>query len=256
MLVKQLTLTKVLSVLVLLANCHGRIEIEKYLKTCDRNSPDVNDCLLEAITEGLTLMCDGIPDLGLPPIDPYEQDDIKVEYKRNQISAKMYMKDIVVAGLRQAKVLDARLRADEERFHLEVDMTSPSVFVTGRYHGEGRYNSLRVNATGGFNTTMRDLVYTWKLDGKPLKRDGETFVKIHSFYMRPDVGDLQAYASDIFPDNPQLTELANQITNQNWRIMYRELLPYAQANWNLTGVKIANKIFLKVPYDQLFPASS
>lgn len=30
-------------------------------------------------------MCDGIPDLGLPPIDPYEQDDIKVEYKRNQV---------------------------------------------------------------------------------------------------------------------------------------------------------------------------
>lgn len=35
--------------------------------------------------------------------------------------------------------------------------------------------------------------------------------------------------------------------------MYKELLPLAQNNWNKIGIKVANKIFLKMPYNRLFP---
>nr|QGN03643.1 putative odorant binding protein 9 [Conopomorpha sinensis] len=239
---------------VILCCCQGKIDVDKYLKTCDRTSPEVNECMLEAVVDGLQRLCDGVPELGVPPIDPYHQEEIKVDYKNNQIVAKMVMKNVYVYGMKNAKIHDARLKADEDRFHLEIDLTSPKIVVTGDYHGEGRFNAYKVNATGQFNTTMHDLVYTWKLDGKPEKRGDDTFVKITSFYMRPDVGELHTHASGIFPDNPELTELANSFANQNWRIMYREMLPYAQANWNKIGVRVANKIFLKIPYNELFPA--
>ncbi|XP_073957975.1 protein takeout-like [Choristoneura fumiferana] len=166
----------------------------------------------------------------------------------------MSMKDIYVEGLKAAKVHDARIRADEDRFHLEVDMTTPRVFVQGNYFGEGRFNSLTFNASGMFNTTMTDLVYTWKLDGVPEKRDNETYVRIKSFYMRPDVGNLESYVSNDIPESQGIIQLANDFANANWRPLYRELLPYAQDNWNKIGIRIANKLFLKVPYDKMFPA--
>lgn len=49
-----------------------------------------------------------------------------------------------------------RLRADEDQFHLEVDMTSPKVFVQGTYAAEGTYNFLQIKANGGFNNTMSE----------------------------------------------------------------------------------------------------
>lgn len=46
----------------------------------------MNDCLTESIQDGILIMSEGIPDLGVPPVDPYHQDEIRVEYKNNQVS--------------------------------------------------------------------------------------------------------------------------------------------------------------------------
>ncbi|XP_059048502.1 uncharacterized protein LOC131843703 isoform X2 [Achroia grisella] len=196
--------------------------------------------------------------MGVPPVDPYRQKDLRAEYNNNQISAKMHMTDIYVHGLKLAKVKDARLRADDDNFHLEVDIETPRVFVTGQYEGEGRYNSLKIVAKGSFNSTMTDLVYTWKLDGVPEKKGNETYMRINSFYMRPDVGNMVSYLTNDNPNSKDLIDLGNRFinSNNNWRLMYRELLPFAQANWNKIGIRVSNKIFLKIPYDQLFPTSS
>ncbi|XP_026758733.1 uncharacterized protein LOC113518150 [Galleria mellonella] len=243
---------------LLLSVCYGYIDIGKYLKVCDRNSADVNDCIAEAVQNGLAVLADGITELGVPPVDPYRQKDLHAEYNNNQITAKMDMKDIYVHGLKSSEIKDARLRADDDQFYLEVDLTTPKVFVTGQYQGEGRYNSLKIAAKGSFNSTMTDLVYTWKLEGVPEKKDNETYMRIKSFYMRPDVGNMVSYLSNDNPESRELVDIGNRFinSNNNWRLMYRELLPLAQANWNKIGVRIANKIFLKIPYNQLFPALS
>lgn len=57
-----------------------------YLKVCDRNSVDVNDCMVEAVQKGLKTMADGIKDLDVPTVDPYHQKELKMEYNNNQVS--------------------------------------------------------------------------------------------------------------------------------------------------------------------------
>ncbi|PZC80154.1 hypothetical protein B5X24_HaOG200968 [Helicoverpa armigera] len=241
--------------LTVISACYGAVDITKYFKTCNRNAIDVNDCMADAVQKGIAVMINGIDELGIPPIDPYLQKDFRLEYKNNQIAAKLNMKNIQVEGLRAAKVHDARLRADDDKFHLEVDLTSPKVTVHAEYHGEGKFNSLRILAFGEVNTTMTDLVYTWKLDGVPEKNGTETYIRIKEFYMRPDVGSIVTNFKNDNPESRELTDLGTRFANENWRTLYREFLPYAQANWNKIGTKVANKLFLKVPYDQLFPTS-
>lgn len=240
-------------VLSLTAACLGSVDVEKYLKICHPNSPDVNDCLVEAIQSGIAAMANGIQELGVPPIDPYLQKEQRFDYKNNQIQAKMVAKDMLVSGLKKATVRDARLRADEESFHLEVDMFSPNILITGKYEGNGGYNSLNISAHGTFVTNMSDLVYTWKMSGKPEIINNEEFIRIKSFYMRPDVSNMQIHLTNESNDSKNLTDLGVKIVNENWRLLYKELLPIAQANWNKIGTKIANKVFLKVPYHKLFP---
>ncbi|XP_050348316.1 uncharacterized protein LOC126772159 [Nymphalis io] len=236
--------------------CSGSVDIEKYLKTCARNSPDVNDCLVDAIQSGITAMAGGIKDIGVPAVDPYHQKEQKFEYKNNQIQAKMVSKDIIVIGLKGSTVRDARLRVDDDSFHLEVDMFSPAVSVSGKYEGSGSYNALNVIAKGTYVTNMTDLVYTWKLDGKPETIDNEVYMRIKSFYMRPDVSNMQVYLTNEAPETRELTALGVKIVNENWRLLYKELLPIAQDNWDKIGVRVANKIFLKVPFNRLFPNTS
>ncbi|KAF9421595.1 hypothetical protein HW555_002528 [Spodoptera exigua] len=246
----------VFSLFMILSVCYGAVDIKKYLKVCDRNAIDANDCMAEAVRQGIATMINGIEELGVPPIDPYLQKEFRMEYKNNQIAVKLTLKNIYVEGLREAIVHDARLRADDDKFHLEVDLSGPRVSVRADYYGEGQFNSLKIVAYGQVNTTMSDLVYTWKLDGVPEKNGTETYVRIKDFYMRPDVGSIVTHFKNDNPESRELTDLGTRFANENWRTLYKEFLPYAQANWNRIGVRVANKLFLKVPYDQLFPTSS
>ncbi|XP_041975448.1 putative beta-carotene-binding protein [Aricia agestis] len=247
---------RILFLFCVFCSTFGAVDIRKYLKVCDRNSPDVSDCLVDAVAEGIQTMSNGIPELGVPGVDPYHQKELRVDYSRNQIQATITMKQIIVAGLKASTVKDARLKADDDKFHLEVDMFTPRVRVTGRYRGEGGYNAIFVNTTGDFSVNMTDLTYTWKLDGKPEVIDGKTYVRINSFYMHPDLGDLKADMTNENPEFAEIIRLGVTLSNENWRTFYKELLPYAQANWNKIGIKVANKIFLKVPYDEIFPNKS
>ncbi|CAH2238204.1 jg11486 [Pararge aegeria aegeria] len=231
--------------IALVLNCNGAVDIEKYLKVCARNSPDVNDCLVEAVEYGISVMADGIKDLGVPPVDPYVQKELRLEYKNNQVQVKMNNKDIRVEGLKHSTVRDARLRADEDSFHLEIDMYSPAVSMSGKYEGGGSYNALNITARGTYQTNMTDLVYTWKLDGKPETINNEVYVRIKSFYMRPDVTSMKVHLTNDSPESKELTELGVRLVNENWKVLYKELLPFAMTNWNKIGTKVANKVFLK-----------
>lgn len=51
-----------------------------------------------------------------------------------------------------------------------------------------------------------DLVYTWKLDGKPEKIGGNTYMRIDSFEMRPDLSDMKSYLSNENPDSKELSK--------------------------------------------------
>ncbi|NP_001036947.1 juvenile hormone binding protein an-0147 precursor [Bombyx mori] len=235
---------------------NGAIEISKHLKVCNRNSLDLNDCIVEAVRDGIEKMATGIEELDIPPLDPFFQDELKVEYKNNQIAVKMLIKNIYVEGLKGSTVHDARVRADEDNFYMEVDLSAPSIVIRGDFKGEGQYNALKVKAYGDFNTSMSDLIFTWKLDGVPEKNGTDTYVRIKSFYMRPDVGNMISHLNNENPETRELTNLGTSFLNQNWRVLYRELLPYAQSNWDKIGTNVANKIFSKVPYDQIFPSGT
>lgn len=46
------------------------------------------------------------------------------------------------------------MRADEDNFYMEVDLSAPSIVIRGDFKGEGQYNALKVKAYGDFNTSM------------------------------------------------------------------------------------------------------
>ena len=44
--------------------------------------------------------------------------------------------------------------------------------------------------------------------------------------------------------------------NRSWRMLYNRLAPMIDESFNRSMLHIANSVFLKVPYNQLFPLSN
>jgi hypothetical protein len=51
-----------------------------------------------------------------------------------------------------------------------------------------------------------------------------------------------------FPDKAAL-----QFANLYWRVLYKELLPYAAEGWDKFWRGLFNRLFLKVPFRTIFP---
>lgn len=45
------------------------------------------------------------------------------------------------------------------------------------------------------------------------------------------------------------------LVNQYWRTTYDEMLPYTQEVWDKLFRQVANRVFSRIPFDQLFPTS-
>lgn len=53
-----------------------------------------------------------------------------------------------------------RVKADDDRLYIEIDLKAPMIYIKGLYEGEGQYNALKINAYGGFNSTMSKFIQT------------------------------------------------------------------------------------------------
>ncbi|XP_077296347.1 putative beta-carotene-binding protein [Arctopsyche grandis] len=232
------------------------VVIHDKLKICNRDDPELNDCIKDAMQFALKELASGLPELGIQSLDPHVEKEMKIEYKRNQITAKAFLKDITAHGLSNAIVHNVRANLQDDFMEIEADMSNKGIVVEGYFRGEGRLNAIVFNTKGFYNNTMSDLTWTWKISAEPEVKNGKTYMRVKKFFMRPEVGGMIVNLPVIFEDNPQLNKIAKDFAQNYWRLIYHELLPVIEQTWDKIGRKVCNKIFLKVPYDEIFPTSA
>ncbi|XP_053672475.1 uncharacterized protein LOC128722819 [Anopheles nili] len=228
------------------------VELPAYMAICHRNSPDLGSCIKNTIQRMLPEMHTGIESLDFPTMDPYVAKSTYIDYKRNQMSASLHVKNAKTFGISKAQILDVRATATDKSLNLAVDVRFPEIVMEGYFKGEGRFNSIKLASKGYFNNTMTDVTTTWMMSGNVKERNGEEYLEIEDFDMSPEVANMKIYATGLFPD-PELNQIALEFVNQYWPMMYKELLPSSRQVWEPVMVELVNKIFLRVPYRRLLP---
>nr|CAD7580400.1 unnamed protein product [Timema californicum] len=89
---------------------------------------------------------------------------------------------------------------------MEVDVKFPGVFIEGSYKANGLIVVFPINGKGVFNISMSDVSATWKLSGQVIKRNEVDYLRLDHFNMRPVVGDMKFYASELFTGSDELSE--------------------------------------------------
>uniref|UniRef100_A0A182NFB0 Haemolymph juvenile hormone binding protein n=1 Tax=Anopheles dirus TaxID=7168 RepID=A0A182NFB0_9DIPT len=228
------------------------VELPAFMEICYRDSPELSSCIKNTIQRMLPEMHTGIESLGFPSLDPYVSKSTYIDYKRNQMSASLHVKNAKTFGMGSAQILDVRAAATDKSMNLAVDVRFPEIVMEGFFKGEGRFNSIKLASKGYFNNTMTDVTTTWTMAGQVQERDGEEYLVIESFDMTPEVGNMKIFATGLFPD-PELNTIALEFVNQYWPMIYKELLPNSRQVWEPVMVELVNKIFARVPYRRLLP---
>nr|XP_029730033.1 LOW QUALITY PROTEIN: putative beta-carotene-binding protein [Aedes albopictus] len=222
------------------------------MRICNRNDPELGQCIKDSIQRLLPELVNGIPSIGFPAIDPFTQDSNYFEYKNQQMHGSLHLKNAKTYGMSRAQIRDVRAAAVDDTFNMEVDVYFPKVITEGKYKEKDVSHAIKLVSKGYFNVTTTDVSTTWKISGRTTQRQGEEYLLIDKFDMTPEVGDMKVYATGLFPD-PGLNQVALDFVNQYWPSLYKEMLPETRHSWEPMMLDIINKMFNRVPYRRLLP---
>lgn len=96
-----------------------------------------------------------------------------------------------------------------------------------------------------------DVAATIKVTGEAEERNGETYMTIRKFDLKPTLGDLKTHVEGLFPD-PGLTQIAVDLINNNWRAMFDVMIDEAKTMWEPFLLENANSFFSVVPLRKMF----
>ncbi|KAJ2951178.1 hypothetical protein O0L34_g5571 [Tuta absoluta] len=98
-------------------------------------------CILNSAQAAVPFFADGIPDLGVTPMDPLVLEDLK----STEGDLKLHFKNLNVAGPRNCKFNRVTMGADVS--HLDFEAECP-ITVTGQYKAEGKLLFVPIEGEG------------------------------------------------------------------------------------------------------------
>lgn len=86
-----------------------------------------------------------------------------------------------------------------------------------------------------------------------MTKKGQVYMKIRQYDIKLIPKKISFHFSNLFNGDKALGEQMNKFLNENSDIVFNELKPSYEQSFSLLFKDITNKIFTKVPMDQVFP---
>lgn len=98
-----------------------------------------------------------------------------------------------------------------------------------------------------------NLVIKHDLIGEPITKNGKIYMKLKDYKVKFITNSVSFYFANLFNGNKALGEQMNRFMNENSEIVFQELKGSYEKSFGYIFKDITNKIFTKVPFDDIFP---
>ncbi|XP_050504347.1 putative beta-carotene-binding protein isoform X1 [Diabrotica virgifera virgifera] len=186
--------------------------------TCKKSDPDFEQCFTKTLTRFLPLVMNGVPDLGIPPLDPLQLPELAVEQNIagfGEISAKFT--DLEVEGFKG--VVFDQMKVDPINLYGIIKLSIPSIHIETDYNINGKIMDLVINNKGHFSGNFSELRMSMKISLATFKKeDGQDYFKINKLTQNIKIGNghikleskdksfqpMLNVAANIFNSNPSV----------------------------------------------------
>ncbi|CAH2047047.1 unnamed protein product, partial [Iphiclides podalirius] len=229
-------------VVALVSSCRALLAPD-YIHPCNTTE---STCLIKATQDAIPEFSKGIPELGVPSLDPFVIDELPIQLP----GVKVTFLDGKVTGLRKCHVLNVQAYIEKNVFVLEVRC---NITIKGKYTAVGRLLLFPINGEGDCKIKIVNSVIKLNIKTKYFKDDdGRDHFGIKSYRYSFDYGEKIHYTiTNLFKGNAELSDTVLRFLNENWRVVTEEFgQPVVDYAMNVT-IETARTFFNAVPYDEL-----
>ncbi|KAH1024379.1 hypothetical protein HUJ05_003870 [Dendroctonus ponderosae] len=212
-------------------SCVRKARKPSFFPTCFRNDPNLNRCLVEATEMIRPYLAKGIPELKVPPFEPFNIPEIKLEQGTSALNFKALLKNFFCT----AKI---------HKMKLAGDYTVTGKILVAPIQGGGKF-------TAGIDSVD---VFVYQKYKTSTRKDGKVHLVPIGTNSTISVQEPKLNLQGLFEGNEELTAATNKAINDNADELVIELKPVLE---DLIS-KILEDLLFKtisnnIPWDDLYP---
>ncbi|KNC23523.1 hypothetical protein FF38_00783 [Lucilia cuprina] len=218
-------------------------------------STDNDECVINNIMKIMKLYPHGYPDIGLPEISAITVNDVILSSSKadSPIHFDLKFNTFTITGLDKQKILRAHGFNKNLTQTIELDFFATELKIDGDYEMEGKLLVLPLNGKGVGNIVMKDLTSKYKIKINLENRNNKLYGvidKLKLWVLEPKkiIINLQ----NVVNNNEVLSKTVNEVVNENWRDVWKELqsntIKFVEDNFR----RILNDILNTLPVDEFF----
>ncbi|CAG9863230.1 unnamed protein product [Phyllotreta striolata] len=222
--------------------------LPSFIEPCYRNDPKAGECLLRNVRSLKPRLEKGIPELQLPNLNPLLISTAPLfssgDFRGNMTDLKLY------------DVSNSETTYIDINFHekvLVVEYTMTSMRMVTNYRLVGKLLMFQLDSTGELkaNITGLRMKYTGYL--KMVQRRGVEYLALNGSEAIGNIEYIHVEFTNLFKDNELLNRAANDVLNDNYKIIINDFGPVINRSCKIIIDTILAGLFYKYPADVLFP---
>ncbi|KAL0281109.1 UNVERIFIED_CONTAM: hypothetical protein PYX00_002205 [Menopon gallinae] len=218
---------------------------------CKRTDPNLEQCLVSAVSDSVPTLVKGVPNLGLIPIDPLRVTRLDIDQGDGPVALDLKFRDIDIINIGSVKVNS--VKADIENYKIEIDTTmSKPLIIDGDYEIDGKVLVLPITGKGKSHLELDNVHSTLYLQGKEVTKDGRKYMELVDLKVKFETTRLRVNFENLFNNDKALGNQMNAFLNENWKEILQEIQPAVEEALGQAFKEIARRLFSKVPYDDIF----
>ncbi|XP_076287695.1 uncharacterized protein LOC143212618 [Lasioglossum baleicum] len=236
---------KVLLLFAAVASCASD-EIPSYLHVCGKRNPNLDQCIINSVNELAETLRKGVPELDLPPSEPFIMDKVKLADMPN---FKAYGSNIKVYGLPTYHINSVHM--DLEKQQIDVDLNFGEVKLIADYNVTAR---ILVPIVGGgpITLTSTDVGAKVRVNYQLIERKGNQYMYFSSMTTKLDIKDFKVkFQSRNFDKTIQ--DAISQALGSSHKEIIETSTPNVENAISAKCLNLANKLCQRFTYQQLFP---
>ncbi|XP_062123312.1 uncharacterized protein LOC133836737 [Drosophila sulfurigaster albostrigata] len=199
----------------------------------------------------------GVRELNLVKLDPLPVAKMSLKQgAESPVNIDLTFTDNNILGISTMKFTKVKGFGKDLAKKHELQVHANKLSLVGPYSIKGKVLILPISGNGKSNMTLVNSDVTVVFTGKPLEKNGETYMEATNMKILIKPERLYYYFSNLFNGDKALGDNMNAFLNDNWDAIFMEVQKSIQSAFSEIFQAIVSKVFSKYPYDKFFEASN
>lgn len=222
-------------------------EIPSYINVCGRRNPNLDQCILNNINNIKHKICDGIPELDVPPNNPLVLETLTIA---DTTDNKLYLRDTKVTGLCNFTVNNFHF--DINKLHFDAKLSFGLLQLNSTYDFDVRV-LVAIAQKGLVYITTDAVTADVSIDMKTTNKGDKKYLYLSQIKINLDIKNYDSKYDLNERELGQLNQIINNFIGNNKKEIIETLKPVLEEIVSKRILLLSNNIVKHFTYDELFP---